>query len=176
MTGPIKASVCLVVAVARNGVIGRDNKLLWRLKTDLRRFRSLTIGRPVIMGRKTFESIGKPLPGRKTIVVSRDPHFSADGVAVASSIEGAFEAADLAAAELGVDEIAIAGGAEIYRLAMPFADRLYVTEVGLDPEGDAYFADVDRTVFVEVRRIAHAAGGEDEAAFVFVDYERRVRR
>lgn len=166
-------TVAIVVAAARNGVIGKDNKLLWRLKSDLRRFRSLTIGKPVVMGRKTFESIGRPLPDRTSIVVSRNAGFKPDGVLVARSIEEALERAADVAAETGVTEVMIAGGSEIYALTLARADRIYLTEVDLEPAGDAFFAPVDPLQFREVKRVSHAAGHDDEAAFSFIDYVRR---
>ena len=116
---PMDPSLILVVAAANNGVIGGDNRLLWRLKTDLRRFRDLTWGKPMIMGRKTFESIGKPLPGRETIVLTRDRAFALEGIRVAHSWDEAVAQATESAARMGATEIAVVGGAEIYRLALP---------------------------------------------------------
>jgi dihydrofolate reductase len=166
--------VVIVVAAAENGVIGRDNGLLWRLKTDLRHFRSLTLGRPLIMGRKTFDSIGKPLPGRETIVLTRDPSFGPEGVAVARDLPDALALGQEAAARLGADSVVIGGGDQIYRLALPFADRIHLTRVHARPPGDAFFPPVDTTVFREVRREDHPAGPDDEHAFSFVDFARRA--
>ncbi|MCP8937204.1 dihydrofolate reductase [Alsobacter sp. SYSU M60028] len=165
--------VALVVAVAENGVIGRDNGLIWRLKTDLRHFRALTLGRPVVMGRKTFDSIGKPLPGRETIVLTRDAGFAAPGVTVARSLDEALALGQKIGERLGADSVTVAGGAQVYAQAMPFADRLNVTLVHASPEGDALFPKVDPAVFSVVRREDHPAGPDDEHAFSFVDYERR---
>jgi dihydrofolate reductase len=163
----------IVVAVAENGVIGRDNQLLWRLKTDLRRFRDLTWGKPMIMGRKTFQSIGKPLPGRETIVLTRDRSFSADGVHVAHDWGEAVSIGSALAQSMAADEIAVVGGAEIYNLAMPHVEKIYLTEVHAALEGDAVFPPVDRSRFREIRRREHAKGADDEHSFTFIDLERR---
>jgi dihydrofolate reductase len=162
----------IVVAVADNGVIGRDNRLLWRLKSDLRRFRELTWGKPLIMGRKTFESIGKPLPGRETIVLTRDPDFAPDGVHVVRSWDETLAKGQELAARMGAEAVAVAGGAEIYALALPSAQRLHLTEVHTLPEGDAKFPAYDRSAFREARRSRHAKGPDDEHPFTFVDLER----
>lgn len=163
----------IVVAVAENGVIGRDNQLLWRLKTDLRRFRDLTWGKPMIMGRKTFQSIGKPLPGRETIVLTRDRNFSADGVHVAHDWGEAVSIGSALAQSMEADAIAVVGGAEIYNLAMPHVEKIYLTEVHAAPEGDAVFPPVDRSRFREIRRSEHAKGADDQHSFTFIDLERR---
>jgi len=163
----------IVVAVAENGVIGRDNRLLWRLRTDLRRFRDLTWGKPMIMGRKTFQSIGKPLPGRETIVLTRDPGFSADGVHVAHSWEEAVALGSSVAARMGADSVAVVGGAEIYALALPQVQKIFLTEVRTAPEGDAVFPSFDRSQFREVRRSDHPKSADDEHPFTFIDLERR---
>jgi dihydrofolate reductase len=163
----------IVVAFAENGVIGRDNQLLWRLKTDLRRFRELTWGKPMIMGRKTFESIGKPLPGRQTIVLTRDPTFAVEGVHVANSWESAVATGRELAAAMKADAVVVAGGGEVYALALPSAQKLYLTEVHASIEGDAVFPPYDRDAFVERRRSRHPKGPDDEFAFTFIDLERR---
>jgi len=163
----------LVVAVAENGVIGRDNQLLWRLRTDLKRFRERTMGKPMIMGRKTYESIGKPLPGRETIVLTRDSGFSAPGVHVVHSWDEAVEEGERLAISMGADAVAVVGGAEIYRLALPQVERIYLTEVSVAPEGDAFFPPVDRTRFREVARSDHPKSPDDEHPFTFIDLERR---
>ncbi|MXQ10120.1 dihydrofolate reductase [Microvirga makkahensis] len=163
----------LVVAAAENGVIGRDNRLLWRLRTDLKRFRELTMGKPMIMGRKTFDSIGKPLPGRETIVLTRDGSFSPPGVHIVHSWNEAVAKGEELANITEADSIAVVGGAEIYRLALPHVRKIYLTEVAAAPEGDAFFPPVDRTLFCEVARIAHPKGPEDEYPFTFIDLERR---
>jgi dihydrofolate reductase len=163
----------LVVAVAENGVIGRDNQLLWRIKTDLGRFRRLTMGKPMIMGRKTFQSIGKPLPGRETIVLTRDAGFAAEGVHVVLTWEEAVAKGGELAARMGADSIAVAGGAEIYALALPQVQNIFLTKVQVMPEGDARFPDFDRSQFRETRREDHPKGPDDEHPFTFIDLERR---
>jgi dihydrofolate reductase len=163
----------LVAAVADNGVIGRDNQLLWRIKTDLKRFRDLTWGKPMIMGRKTFQSIGKPLPGRETVVLTRDPGFAAPGVRVARSWDEAVAMGREAARRMGADAVAVAGGAEIYALALPQVERMHLTQVHAAPEGDAFFPPYDRSAFREVRRVEPPRGPEDEHPFTFIDLERR---
>lgn len=163
--------ISVIVAVADNGVIGRNNALPWRLPEDLRYFKRVTMGKPIVMGRKTFESIGRPLPGRTNIVISRDPGFAAAGVEVAASLDAALQ---LAAAAGGGDdiEVVVIGGAEIYRLAIPRADRLYVTEVHAEPDGDALLPPVAWEHWVELRREDHAGAGENQCDYSFVVYER----
>jgi dihydrofolate reductase len=162
----------LIAAVARNGAIGARAALPWRLSSDLKRFKALTMGKPVIMGRKTFQSIGRALPGRATIVVTRDERFAAEGVDVARDVEAALRLAEAKARAAGVDEIIVAGGGEIYAQTIARAGRLYVTEVALAPEGDAFFPPIDPTLWREVSREAGARGPRDEADFAFVEYER----
>ena len=128
--------IVLIVAIAENGVIGRDNAIPWRLKSDMQRFRRLTMGKPVIMGRKNFQSLPKPLPGRTNIVVTRDADFQANGALVATSFEHAFEAARGDALRRFATEIMMIGGAEVYRQFMPRADRLEITEVHAEVDGD----------------------------------------
>jgi len=163
----------IVVAVAANGVIGRDNRLLWHIRSDLRRFRELTWGRPMIMGRKTFESIGKPLPGRETVVLTRDPAFAAEGIHVAHTWDEAVATAERLARALDAGEVAVVGGAEIYALALPHAERIHLTEVHASPDGDARFPVFDRAAFRERSRKHHPAGPNDEHPFTPVDLERR---
>ncbi|GJE17582.1 dihydrofolate reductase [Methylobacterium marchantiae] len=158
--------VSLIAAVARNGVIGRDNGLIWRLGSDLRRFKVLTMGKPVLMGRKTYDSIGRPLPGRRILVLTRDRSFSVADVTVVHDWEGAVAAAGEA------EELMVAGGGEIYALALPHADRIYFTEVETSPDGDTLFPAFDAGDFREVSRVEHMAGERDECAFAFVDLER----
>ncbi|MBX9741320.1 MAG: dihydrofolate reductase [Beijerinckiaceae bacterium] len=172
--------IVLVAAVARNGVIGGDNRLLWKLSSDMRRFKALTMGKPMVMGRKTFESIGRPLPGRETIVVTRDPAYYRAGVVVANDLDAALAAAVDAARRLEADEIVVAGGGEIYRQAMDLADRIELTEVDLAPAGDTYFPAIDPGVWIETKRDAHpgqGSGGQagDQADFAFVTYGRAGR-
>jgi dihydrofolate reductase len=159
--------ISLVVAMARNRVIGRDNGLPWRLSEDLKRFKATTLGKPILMGRKTFESIGKPLPGRRNIVLTRDRTWCAEGVEVAGSVEEALELAQ------GAPELAVIGGAEIYRLMLPMADRIYLTRVEAEVSGDTEFPRLDSTQWTEVRAGAHPADERNQypATFLILDRE-----
>lgn len=157
-----QSKIVVIVAVARNGVIGRDNQLIWRLRSDLRRFKSLTMGKPLLMGRKTYESLGRPLPGRRTLVLTRDSSFTADGVAVVHDWDEAIAAA-------GDDDLMVAGGAQIYALALPHADAIHLTEVDASPEGDTVFPPFDRATFRETMRERHPAAEHDDHPFDFVD-------
>jgi dihydrofolate reductase len=168
-----RTPLLLVAAVARNGVIGADNRLLWRLSSDLKRFKVRTLGKPLVMGRKTFESIGRPLPGRETIVVTRDQNFSAEGVLVAHDLAAALALAEDRAAAMGADAVVIAGGGELYAQTIDAADRLALTEVALAPNGDAVFPRIDPALWREVRREPGVRGPNDDADFAFVDYERK---
>jgi dihydrofolate reductase len=165
--------VVIVAAVARNGVIGIANGLPWRMRSDLRHFKATTMGKPLIMGRKTFQSIGRALPGRETIVITRDPAFRAEGVQVAGSLSAALALGDRLAKQRGADAVIIAGGASVYREAMPFADRLILTEIGLEAEGDATFPPIDHAAWREVARRSHRAGEGDDAGYEVVEWERR---
>jgi dihydrofolate reductase len=167
--------IVFVVAVAENGVIGRDNAMPWRLKSDLRRLKQMTLGKPVVMGRKTFVSIGKPLPGRTNIVVTRDGHFSADGVLVAASLDDAHKLAVEDALRRNVTEIMVLGGADIFAQWMKIADRLEVTEVHANPEGDTRIAPIDKTQWHEVARERHAKADGESADYSYVTYRRRAR-
>jgi dihydrofolate reductase len=163
--------VSLVVAVAANGVIGRDNRMPWHLPEDLAYFKRLTLGHPVVMGRKTYESIlvtlGKPLPGRTNIVVTRQPGFSAPGCTVAASVDAALAAARDA------DEVFVIGGAEIYRLALQRADRVYLTRIDAAFAGDIRFPALDPAEWREASREDHPPAGERAFGFAFLRYERR---
>jgi dihydrofolate reductase len=165
--------ISLVVAMAENRVIGRDNGLPWRLSTDLRRFKALTIGKPVVMGRKCYESIGKPLPGRPNIVITRNPDFTADGVIVAHSLDHALDRAEDEAKAIGTDEICVIGGGEIYRQAIDDADVLHVTHVLADPEGDAYFPEIDPEIWEADHQEDIPKGEKDDFATRFVIYRRK---
>lgn len=165
-------NIVFVAAVAENGVIGRSNALPWRLKSDMLHFRALTMGKPVVMGRKTYLSIGKPLNGRTTIVVSRDRAFAAPGIVVAPSLGDAFAAARGDALRRNADSIAVVGGAEIYAQAMPQATHLAITWVHKRVEGDARFPAIDPNIWREISREEHESKAEDEAAFAYVGYER----
>jgi dihydrofolate reductase len=169
----ISPEIVLIVAVAENGVIGSKGVLPWRLKSDLKRFKAMTIGRPVVMGRKTFASIGRPLPGRTNIVVTRDPNFRARGAVVTTSLADARAIARGDALRHSATEIAVIGGAEIYAQWIGMADRLEITEVHARPEGDTCFAPIDATAWKEVARMRHPAAGDDSADFSFVTYRRR---
>jgi dihydrofolate reductase len=164
--------IVLVAAVAENGVIGRGNGLPWRLKSDLQHFRALTIGKPMIIGRKTFRAIGKPLPGRTNIVVTRDAAFAAPGVLVAPSLDAALAAARGDALRRDTDEIIVAGGGDIYTQAMPLAARLAITYIHRAVDGDAYFPPIDRTIWREITCEERQAAAGDDAAFAFVTYQR----
>ena len=164
--------IVLIAAVAENDVIGRGAAMPWRLKSDMRHFRTLTTGKPVVMGRKTYLSLAiKPLPGRTNIVVTRDPDFTAPGVLVAPSLEAALQAACGDALRRGGSEIMIVGGAEIYAQAMPAASRLEITRIHARPEGDTRFPPIDDG-WTEVARVAHPAGPDDDAPYDFVSYRR----
>jgi len=155
----------LIVARARNGTIGRDNTLPWRLPEDLAHFKRTTMGAPIIMGRKTWDSIGKPLPGRRNIVVSRNPDLKIEGAEVAPSLEDAQRLC------IGVQQVFLIGGAQLYAEALPSADRLVVTEIDADVEGDAFFPAIDRMQWLETSRESHhsEANGFD---YAFVIYDR----
>jgi dihydrofolate reductase len=165
-------NIVLLAAVAENGVIGRGNALPWRLKSDMAHFRALTMGKPVVIGRKTYLSIGKPLKGRTTIVVSRDPTFAAPGIVVAPSLDAALAVARGDALRRSVDMIIIAGGADIYAQALPQATRLAITEIHKPVEGDAHFPAIDPKIWHESARSEHEPATEDEAPFAFITYER----
>jgi dihydrofolate reductase len=167
-------NILIVAAVAENGVIGRGNALPWRLKSDMQHFRALTMGKPVVMGRKTYLSIGKPLKGRTTIVISRDRNFTAPGIVVAPSLDAALAAARGDALRRNADTIIVAGGADIYAQAMPLATQLAVTHVHKRVDGDAHFPAIAADEWHESARSEHEAAAEDEAAFAFVTYERAI--
>jgi dihydrofolate reductase len=164
--------IVVVAAVATNGVIGRDNGLPWRLKSDLMNFRAVTMGKPVIMGRRTFQSLGRQLKGRTVIVVSREPAFTARGAIVAPTFDAALAAARGDALRRGADAIIVAGGADIYAQALPLATRLWITEVHKAVDGNVRFPAIDPKVWRESARNEHKPAAEDEAAFAFVTYER----
>ena len=165
--------IVLIVAVAENGVIGSGGAIPWRLKSDMKRLKALTLGKPVVMGRKTFVSIGRPLPGRTNIVVTRDDAFRADGVVVTNSFAGALAIATGDALRRFATEIAVIGGAEIYAQWIGRADRLEITEVHARPDGDTRFAAIDATQWEEVARLRNPAGPDDSADFSYVTLRRR---
>lgn len=165
--------VALIAAVGANGVIGNGNSIPWRLPSDFAFFKRMTMGKPLIMGRKTFESIGKPLPGRTNIVVTRQSGYQPDGVLVIDSLEAALVHAQAIAAADGASEVMVGGGGDIYRAAMPLADRLYITHVDASPEGDATFPRIDPAVWTVVEEPDAAPGPKDSATFRVKVYERR---
>ena len=167
--------VVLIVAVADNGVIGSGGTIPWRLKSDQQRFKTMTMGKPVVMGRKTFISLRRPLPGRTNIVITRDAGFRAMGAVVTTSFTEARAVATGDALRRSAGEIAVIGGAEIYAQWMDIADRLEITEVHGRPDGDTYFAALDRACWEEVTRIRNPAGPDDSADFSYVTYRRRKR-
>ena len=160
----------IVVAVARNGVIGRDNQLPWKLPKDLAYFKRVTMGHPVVMGRRTWESIGRALPGRHNIVVTRDPSLEAPGATVVTSLADAWKAAG------GADEVSIIGGTSIFRETLPVADRIHLTEVEADVEGDTFFPELDRGDWIEHEVERHAADERHEHPFRIVLLTRTAAR
>jgi dihydrofolate reductase len=170
-------NITLIVAVADNGVIGQGNAIPWRLKSDMQRLKAMTMGKPIVMGRKTFESLPRrPLPGRTNIVITRNPDYQAPGAVVTTSFTAARELATGDALRRSATEIAVIGGAEIYAQWMDAADRLEITEVHAKPAGDAYFAPIDVSIWEEAARFRHPAAGEDSVDFSYVTYRRRDPR
>ena len=164
----------IVVARAANGVIGRDGDLPWRLKSDLALFKANTLGKPIIMGRKTWDSLPrKPLPGRMNLVLTRDGSFESEKAVVCESFMEAVQMAREQAQDDGVDEVCVIGGRALFEMALPKAKRLYITEVAAEVEGDVTFPDFDEAAWVEVRRETHPAGDGDDHAFIFRVLERR---
>ncbi len=164
--------VSLIAAVAANGVIGEGTGMPWRLSSDMKRFKALTMGKPVVVGRKTFETFGKPLPGRTNIVVTRQAGYRPEGVIVASSLDDALARAAAVAQAAGGDEVMVLGGGQIYAAAMERADRLYITHVAAEPGGTAHFPPIDPGAWHAISREAVPAGEKDSAATVFAVYER----
>ncbi|WMT85804.1 dihydrofolate reductase [Pelagibacterium sp. 26DY04] len=165
--------IAMIAAVGRNGAIGSDGKLPWRLPSDFAYYKRTTMGKPLIVGRKTFESIGKPLPGRSNIIVTRQKDYAPEGAEVFADLDAAIARGQEIAERDGVDEVFINGGAQIYRAAMDRADRLYITHVDAEPEGDTFFPEIDPTVW-EGRDVPEVVPGEkDSAKFVARIYERR---
>jgi dihydrofolate reductase len=167
-------ALVLIAAIADNGVIGQGGRLPWRLKSDMQHFRAVTMGKPVVMGRKTYLSLAKPLVGRTNIVVSRTPTFAAPGVLATATLEAGLTAARGDALRRGAAEIAVIGGADIYAQTMPVADRLVITRVHLQPAGDTRFPAIDPAVWQEVERTEHQAGPHDDSGFALLVYERRM--
>ncbi len=168
--------IALVVAVAENGVIGKDGGLPWHVSSDLKTFRRITMGKPLIMGRKTFQSLKKPLDGRDNIVVSTNKDFSPDGALVVASFEAALALAEQCARARGprANEIMVIGGSRVFEAALPVAERIYKTEVHASPAGDTYFPDPDPADWVEMLREPLVRGPRDEFSATFVMLERRA--
>jgi dihydrofolate reductase len=162
-----KPRVSLIAALAQNRVIGIENRLPWKLPEDLAHFKALTLGHPILMGRKTFESLGRPLPGRRNIVITRNRDYQPAGCEIASSIPAAI------ALCADVEEIFFIGGAELYKQVLSIVDRLYLTEVQIEALGDAWFPDYDHSVFSEISRESHTGEKSDTLAFDFVVYVRK---
>lgn len=169
-----KPDLAIVVAMARNRVIGRDGSLPWRLSSDLKRFKALTMGKPVVMGRKTWDSIGRALPGRPNVVVTRNAAFDAAGVERAETLDAALRQAEALAAEAGADEICVIGGGEIYAQAIGRADVLHVTHVAVEAEGDTLFPEIDPTVWKCVHEECIPAGERDSHPTRYAVYRRRA--
>ena len=165
--------IVLIVAVAENGVIGAGGAIPWRLKSDQQRLKAITLNKPVVMGRKTFESLRRPLPGRTNIVVTRDPNYRAQGAVVTTSFENARAVAHGDALRRFATEIAVIGGADIYAQWMDSADRLEITEVHARPDGDTRFPAVDLAAWEEVARVRNPAGPDDSVDFSYVTFRRR---
>jgi dihydrofolate reductase len=165
--------IVLVAAVAENNVIGKDGQLPWKIKSDLRHFRALTLDRPVIMGRKTFKSIGKALDRRTNIVITKDPEFAAESVDKAPDFKAALALARKDAKKRGADEIMVIGGNSVFTEAMPLADRLEITQVHASPKGDVFFPPIDPKIWREVSREERPAGPDDDADFSVVTYSKR---
>lgn len=164
----MQPTIALIVALAENGVIGRDNQLPWHLPEDLAHFKRTTLGKPIIMGRKTYESIGRPLPGRPNLVVTRQSGWQATGVTVCNSLDQALQRARAEAATLGADELMVIGGGELYRQALPRAQRLYLTRVHGEVQGDAWFPDLAEAEWRQESAERHAASGSNPYDYSFI--------
>ena len=161
--------ILLIAAVAKNGVIGKENDLVWKIPTDFKRFKALTSDNYILMGRKTFESLGKPLPNRTHLVITRNSDFQVpEGHHVFKSVEDAF----IYCNKLGIEKLYVIGGGEIYKQTMPLADELVITEVDAEPEGDTYFPEIDPNNWKIVSKESHPADEKNQYPFSFVDYER----
>ena len=156
-------TISLIAAVSKNGVIGENNSLIWKIPEDMKRFRQLTTGKPVIMGRKTFESIGKPLPNRTNVIITRDKNYNAEGCVVVHSVDEALKAAK------GAEEVMVIGGAQIYSQFLPIADKMHLTFIDKDFEGDAYFPEYNQNEWKETFREEHQ---NEQFKYSFVNLER----
>ena len=159
--------ISIIVAVAKNGVIGDKNTLLWHLREDMIHFRTTTSGHPVVMGRKTYDSIGRPLPKRTNVVITRDTNLAIEGCTVVHSLEEAVAMFDKS------EEVFIIGGAQIYKQALPIADRIYLTVIDKEYEGDTSFPEIDYSAWNEISREEHSSGEEFEHPFAFITLERK---
>ncbi|WP_375696423.1 dihydrofolate reductase [Bartonella sp. AP331QHHD] len=166
-------SICLIAAVAENGVIGREGAMPWHLSTDLQRFKALTLGKPIVMGRKTWDSIGRPLPRRTNIVITRDCTFCAEGADVAHSLSQACSLATNVASQNDVEEIFIIGGGEIFQQGLHMADKIFLTEVLASIEGDSFFPVFDKEKWTIVQTQDIPKGDKDSHPTRFVVYERK---
>lgn len=164
----MRVSISLVVAAAKNNVIGKDNQLLWRLPEDMKFFKNVTWGMPVVMGRKTFESLGKPLPGRKNIVITRQNNWTAEGTIAVKSLDDAL----FLVKNMDVKEVMVIGGGEIYQMAFEKAKRIYITRVDAEPEGDTYFPAIDPKVWKLVSQKDHEADEKHQFSYSFQVWER----
>jgi dihydrofolate reductase len=171
----MKPKLVAVVARAKNGVIGARNDLPWRLSSDLKRFKAITMGKPMIMGRRTWDSIGRPLPGREIVVLTRDAGFHAEGAHVATNPAEALATARRLASLVGAEEIIIAGGGDVFRVFLDRTEVIHLTEVALDIPGDAHFPALDLQEWEETARETPPRGAKDEADFVYVTLRRRRR-
>lgn len=165
--------ISLIAAVADNGVIGTGNGLPWRIKSEMKYFKETTMGHPVIHGRKSYETLNKPLPGRTNIIVTRDENYKAEGAIVTHTIEDAIKAAKTIAQKDGKGEIFVLGGAEIYKLALPLADKIYYTEIHMNAAGDVRFPAFDREDWHEVRRETREALPDEDAGYTITVLERK---
>ena len=162
--------IILIVAKAKNQVIGKDNQLIWKLSADLKRFKNLTTGHYILMGRKTYDSLGKPLPNRTHLIITRNPDFQApEGHYAFSSLEEAI----IFCNKIGVEKLFIIGGGQIYKEALPLCDQLEITEVDAAPEGDTFFPEIDITYWKETAREEFSADEKNEFPYAFVTYEKR---
>ncbi len=176
MSGPGEAAVpiiALVVAMGENRAIGKDGNLPWHLSSDLRYFRKVTLGKPIVMGRRTFESFGRVLDRRLNIILTRDPAYLVEGAVVVRSLDAALDVARRAARDAGVDEVMVIGGEELFREALPLASRIYLTEVDARPDADTWFPEFDRHRWREIWRERHESGPKDDHDFSFVILDRK---
>jgi len=169
---PVK--IAMIAAVARNGVIGNEQDIPWRIPSDFAFFKRTTMGKPMVMGRKQYETVGKPLPGRTNIIVTRDPDFRAEGTVVVHTLDEALRRAAEIAARDGVNEVMIIGGGTIYEQLMPRADRLYISHVDLEPEGNVHFPPIEPELWRVVEEPEVASDPRDAAQYRVKVYERRT--